>query len=293
MEIIRNLNWNRIVNIARWDINTHRQAYVKYSLLQVGVYVIMTMYSYVMLWLGSPGDMIFSDKYVVMSLTTAIGSVHWLQGLLLMSTMFHGLHTRQGRVNELTLPATNLERFLWNVIRTVGANWLFFVVGVLLADLFHAVFVLSVWGSGVQIYSITLDQWHLWSYFYNNNYPFFDRVPGVAGVLLVTGLLLLSRAFVVTFALGSAWKYRRSFATTVLYHILFWAAVVMSMMVLVTVLGSVMTPHSLIHLRFLTHVDSWLWGSVFVVIAAAIYCGIWYLTYRLYCQAQITTRRNP
>lgn len=291
MDMMRNLSWKRVANIAMWDMNINRQAYVKYALFMVGVYVMIAMYSYVAGFLsGSAGA--FSDAGFVLTITAAMGSAHTLQTMLLMSTMFHGLRTRQGRVNELTLPASNQEKFLWHVIRTVAANWVTFAAGVVLADVLHVIFVMSFYGTGVEISSITVRVCRLWTVLLDFG-NIVGYVDGAVVVFLPVGWFLMSRAIFSTFALGSAWKYRRSFVNTLLFHIALWLILLVGVLTAVSFQPFVISPQTLINLRFLIRIDSWLWAFVFMAFASALFFGVWVLTYRLYVKAQITSVRNP
>ena len=72
--------------------------------------------------------------------------------------MFHNLVTKQGRISELTLPATNLERFLWHAGCSFLGTISVFMASVVVADIVHAILGLVVFGI-TDPQSITLATW--------------------------------------------------------------------------------------------------------------------------------------
>lgn len=295
---MNNFDIHRFSNVARWDLNTNRKSYSKYAMLIVCMYVGMAMYSYVSDYLAGKTFDFYgslragfndSDYYKAAGIAAFMAVAFSVQTLLSMSAMFHNLRTRQGRINELTLPATNLEKFTWHVFLIVVANWSLMLVGVLVADALHCLFLLAAYGTSVQVSSITC---HVFDSLFSLQVLelFSDR--GSVSWMVFLATLFFGRAFVATFALGSAWKYRRSLATTILFHILFWLSVVMLFMVVVAVSSALnlLVPE---FVRFITDIGSSFWAFVFMLTGLGVFCGVWYLTYRLYCKAQVTTHRNP
>lgn len=52
----------------------------------------------------------------------------------------HNLRNKQGRIMELTIPATNLEKYTWHSLLTIGGGILLAFVSLLCADAFNALF---------------------------------------------------------------------------------------------------------------------------------------------------------
>lgn len=294
--IMKKFDFSRFLDVARWDLYINRQAYVKYTSMVVGVYVLIAMYTYVTAYLGSDGNELlgyaFNDSIYSTGIAMTSCSLFTFQTLIVMNSMFHGIHTRQGRVNELTLPATNLEKFSWHVVRTLCFNFVTFVVGIWVADALHCLFVWGAYGFDTDISSITGHVFNAFSNF-SQMLPDLHEEVSVALVMTVIAGNLLTYAFVSTFALGSAWKYRRSFATTILYHIVFWLVIVFVSMAMFAVLSPVFAEMGTDIFDFLAKSESWHWALLLLVFSVSVFVVIWYLTYRLYCNAQITTRRNP
>lgn len=290
---MKNFDIHRISNVARWDLNTNRKTYTKYALSVIAMYVVIAMYSYVVDYLGARNDNVrasffegYRDMYFAAGIAAFMATAFSLQTLLFMSAMFHNLRTRQGRINELMLPATNIEKFAWHVFLIVVANWSLMLVGVLVADALHCLFLMAVYGTSVPLASITAS---VFDYLVTMQSLDYNTYVSWIGLL---GFLFFGRAFVATFALGSAWKYRRSLATTMLFHVFFWLSVIMLFMVVVTV-SSVLHLHVPDFIMFLKDMGTSFWAFLFMLLSICTFCGVWYLTYRLYCNAQITTHRNP
>jgi hypothetical protein len=197
--------------------------------------------------------------------------------------IFHNLLTKQGRINELTLPATNLERFLWHVVVIVIGVQVVWFVGVVCSDLLHSLFRLAI--PHAEIDSITYET--CFNYADLHNYPPFGDYT--FGVTLFFAIMFC--CYVRSFCLGNAWKYKYNIPWTFLFYFVFQNAFGLLLLFVIKLFVS---------REFAQNVAEWISGTnptVWVVclniFAVLLYVGIWCLTYRLYCRAQITTRRNP
>lgn len=201
--------------------------------------------------------------------------------------MFHNLLTKQGRIQEFTLPATNLERFLWHAVVTVVGVHLVFIAGVILADLIHILFRLML--PGAEINSIFLYVFVVaWKYWEQINLLSSNHI----GVILFLTLMTLCN--VRTYCLVNAWKYRHNILLTLFIYFL-----LQSILPLIILSVCMLFP---IEKADVSWFASWLIDidehfTPFIicmnVFAALLYVGIWLLTYRLYKRAQLTTKRNP
>ena len=202
--------------------------------------------------------------------------------------MFHNLLTKQGRIQEFTLPATNLERFLWHAVVTVVGVHLVFIAGVILADLIHILFRLIML-PGAEINSIFLYVFVVaWKYWEQINLLSSNHI----GVILYVTLMTL--CYVRSYCLVNAWKYRHNILLTCIFHFL-----LQSILPLIILSVCMLFP---IEKADVSWFASWLIDidehfTPFIicmnVFAALLYIGIWLLTYRLYKRAQLTTKRNP
>ena len=275
-------DFNRFMNVARWDLTVNSKFYTRSALLMVALICmpVVLYYLYNMLTDNSFFATEISDNitfFVVCDIL--LGGAY---AIISSGYMFHNLITRQGRINELTLPATNLERFLWHVVVIVIGVNVVYVAGVVFSDLLHALFRLAI--PDAEIKSIS----------YKLLVDFNDlREMGILryenfGMLLFFGIL--GACYIRTYCLVNAWKYKYNIPWTLLFYFVFQNAFAL----LVLFVVHCMSPELMIRLGdWAANVNPNVWVVCLNVLAAALYAGIWYLTYRLYCRAQITTRRNP
>ena len=286
-------NFQRFLNVARWDIAINRTFYTRMFILVAAIALLPMLAKYLFaLWtiIALGGS---REAYITMNaiddLSALAGATNFLLPLMLtvmMGYMFHNLVTRQGRINELTLPSTNGERFLWHFCLIVGGGLLTGLASILLADLLH---VLLGWAilrqTSFQSYTLLVFK------SYGEVWTFLNNVSAgsVLAALIAAVASLINYSL---FALGSAWRYRYSIAYTLLYM---FAASLLFTVVTGFVVSAIVNRFDNIRalLDSLGNISGTAVGTVVLIGEVAVLGLIWWLTYRLYCRAQITTRRNP
>lgn len=281
------------MNVARWDIAINRTFYTRMFILVAAIALLPMLAKYLFaLWtiIALGGS---REAYITMNaiddLSALAGATNFLLPLMLtvmMGYMFHNLVTRQGRINELTLPSTNGERFLWHFCLIVGGGLLTGLASILLADLLH---VLLGWAilrqTSFQSYTLLVFK------SYGEVWTFLNNVSAgsVLAALIAAVASLINYSL---FALGSAWRYRYSIAYTLLYM---FAASLLFTVVTGFVVSAIVNRFDNIRalLDSLGNISGTAVGTVVLIGEVAVLALIWWLTYRLYCRAQITTRRNP
>ena len=93
------------------------------------------------------------------------------------------------------------------------------------------------------------------------------------------------------YPLFNAWKYRHNIAYTILFYILAWLLLIVLISAYAVCLWD--AADFLYIISFFEDVPSWCLLLVLDVFLAGLLFLMWRCTYRLYCRAQITTRRNP
>lgn len=68
----------------------------------------------------------------------------------------HNLRNKQGRITELTLPATNLEKFTWHALLVLVGGFILCILSLLLADGFNALLTLINYGTENGVKSLTV-----------------------------------------------------------------------------------------------------------------------------------------
>ena len=101
-------------------------------------------------------------------------------------------------------------------------------------------------------------------------------------------IILMFLNFISTFSLGSALKYRHTFGYVLLFHIMMQVA----SLFIFGFIGALLVRVDY-DIHFIESVPTRLVAWSLVALAAAVCCFMWWLTYRQYCRAQITTRLNP
>jgi hypothetical protein len=207
---------------------------------------------------------------------------------VVLGFMFHNLRNRQGRIAELTLPASNIERFLWHAFVVLVGAHVWFLMSVGLAEILNAILVAVTFNFGDYEYvSLTAK---VCNNFYKTlpTAMFFDEGfhLGAYVAIILSSLLGMS-----VYPLFNAWKYRHNIAYTILFYILAWLLLIVLISVCAVCLWDAADFLDII--SFFEDVPSWCLLLVLDVFLAGLLFLMWRCTYRLYCRAQITTRRNP
>ena len=289
-------DFSRFLNVARWDITINRKFYIRQIVIIAGCVLVPVIFRYLKAvydYLTMSDPISFSQYKSIVALPFHnVESYAYYFCLLFPVAMiqmlcytFHNLTTKQGRINELTLPATNQERFAWHILCKVFGTVLVFIASVLLADLVH---VILGWAM-LRItdpQSLTYATWNLLqgnSVLVNYNGTVYARIS------LRCFLHLLGLSFYSTFLLGSVLKYKHTFGYVLLFHVVFWIASV----ILFGLAACVMAQIDMDKMVVLNAIPQWVQHLLLNLPVLAVLCTMWWFTYRLYCRAQITTRRNP
>lgn len=286
---MKQFNIKRFVNVARWDLTINSPFYTRSAILMMAFIStpIVLFYLYNMLTKGFLLMGSTSDNVEGFALT--IGLIGMAYTVISAGYMFHNLLTKQGRISELTLPATNLERFLWHVVVILIGVPLVFFCGVVVADFLHFLFRLMITNADIQSLTAT----YYWSDFDWNDYHSdgFRNFMNDYGYEVIMAFTIWACCYTRSFSLFNAWKYKYNIPLTFLFYF-----------VLNTVLPLILL---FIGTMFFSKEDvmdfmNWLKDANFHyiltwvdIIGILVYIGIWVLTYQLYKRAQLTTKRNP
>lgn len=284
---MKQFNFHRFINVARWDLTINSKFYLRSSLLVVALccfpIVLVDLYAI----LSGNFDVSREVKYNTEFYAGLISFVGCAYCIIASGYMFHNLVTKQGRINELTLPATNLEKFVWHFLVIAIGTQIVWFAGVICADLLHSFFRLDFpkfLGLSSQTRSITAICFS--GEFFNWTELKFH------GYYIMPLLCLMTYCFLRTFSLVNAWKYKHNIPLTVLLH--FVLNNVLGLIIIIFVTSKF--ANSRAFMEFIDKLDGLNPDVIIVglyVFFALLYCGILYLTYHLYTRAQLTTKRNP
>ena len=286
---MKSFNIKRFLNVARWDLSVNSKFYTRSAIMMMAFIStpIVLFYLYNMLTKGFLLMGNTSDN--VESFAMTIGLIGLAYSVISAGYMFHNLLTKQGRISELTLPATNLERFVWHaVVIMIGVPLVFFC-GVVVADFLHFLFRLMITNADIQ----SLTAAYYWSDFegWHNYSPGFEDFMEDYGYELVTTIIIWGACYTRSFSLFNAWKYKYNIPITFLFYFILWTVLPLVLLFLGTMLFS--KENVLDFMEWFKDANP---HNIIIgmgIVGILVYIGIWLLTYRLYKRAQLTTKRNP
>ena len=279
-------NFHRFINVARWDLTINSRFYLRSSLLVVALCCFPILLVDLYAILSGNVDVSREVKYNTNIFVGLISLVGCSYSVIASGYMFHNLVTKQGRINELTLPATNLEKFIWHFLVIAIGTQIVWFAGVICADLLHSFFRLdfpTFLGISSQTHSMTFQFFDGYFNLRELRYQDYYMTPLV---------MLMVYCFIRTFSLMNAWKYKHNIPLTILLH--FVLNNVLGLIIIIFVTSKF--ANSRAFMEFIEKLDGLNPDAIIVglyVFFALLYCGILYLTYHLYTRAQLTTKRNP
>lgn len=199
---------------------------------------------------------------------------------------FHNLKNKQGRIMELTLPATNIEKFVWHVMLVFLGGALLIFASLLVADLVNFLLGLCFFPDASQIPSLTMQAFRFAFSTLDDEimavFPI-ERLNSMRSV--VFGGLILSPCFYI---LGNAVKYRYNIILT--YIAMFIIENILSISFIYTIVTFVRD----IEQTSMHDVNVTLNGFMMTVavIQLVLAAGCICLAYYLYTKAQITSKLN-
>ncbi|MBO7569977.1 MAG: hypothetical protein J6T11_06475 [Bacteroidaceae bacterium] len=231
----------RFANFATYDLTINKAFYRNMALVTIAGAVCIallgfigryTLYSSVVNnTMSGPAYSYVPDAYSFEGYNwiyfTAMGELGFL---FIMMQIFagcwaHNLRNKQGRINELTLPATNLEKFTWHALLILAGGFILCILSLLLADGFNALLTLISYGAENGIKSLTASVGEMCSFQNIAETVFFrgighssDRAlpqEAVPYFSALTAVTFCSAFFQVTiYFLGNAFKYKYNIVLT-------------------------------------------------------------------------------
>ncbi len=257
---MNNFNKGRFLSVAKWDMTINRQFYLKSAIL---LFVLMALPTFIAICKNNvlEQDFLGIPTYVTTA-GTAITTLNIYIGLLplLFVYTFHNLTSRQGRINELTLPASNLEKYLCHILLILIGSLAVAAVSFFVLDFVHYLCTSANIGFHSDNEFITsmvkVARSELWrdlslNLNWNDNFPF-----------TIWGYLFCLSAFI----LGNAYKYKHNLLLTIM-----WLFVVSFLFAILS-----------------TRIR--MGGLDLILIILTVLC--WVQSFRLYTHAELTTKRN-
>ena len=163
-------NKERFVNFAKYDLAINKSFYRNLSLATIVGTFGIALFGFMIRWniwqnyaseysLNDEGFDTFDFAWDCSGTSACL-----LVFCTLMLTGFcgcwaHNLRSRQNRIMELTLPAANIEKFVWHLVLTVGGGALLVVLSAVLADGLNALLCLFTMPKGAEVPSLIAKMW--------------------------------------------------------------------------------------------------------------------------------------
>lgn len=287
---------NRFLSVGRWDVTVNRRFYTNQAIALLVLAVAPVVLRYLSAW--AAGDVALFGMgtaalypaidmgYWIGFMTGFYRFVFWVLPVVSLSYMLHNMVRKQGRIQELTLPASNVERFLWHLAFCLLAPMVVFFGSMLLADGINMLFA-AVFGCFSQVRSL------ICAFFVRPCSMPVDFSSGMGHPLLGHSFEVLSMlCFMSTFALGNAWKYRYNLIFTCLVLVVLWLVSGICLMFLAGAFLQFAGYDCFADTYCNFDPNGTVMFCLLDLFMLALLVGIWALTYKLYCDAQVTSRRN-
>lgn len=286
----------RFLSVGRWDVTVNKRFYTNQAIALLVLAVAPVVLRYLSAWAAGDVALFGMDTaalYPAMDMGYWIGFmtgfyrfVFWVLPVVSLSYMLHNMVRKQGRIQELTLPASNVERFLWHLAFCLLAPMVVFFGSMLLADGINMLFA-AVFGCFSQVRSL------ICAFFVRPCSMPVDFSSGMGHPLLDHFSEVLSMlCFMSTFALGNAWKYRYNLIFTCLMHVVLWLVSGICLMFLAGAFLQFAGYDCMADTYCNFDPNGTVMFCLLYLFMLALLVGIWALTYKLYCDAQVTSRRN-
>lgn len=289
----------RFLSVGRWDVTVNKRFYTNQAIALLVLAVAPVVLRYLSAWAAGDVALFGRDAaalypamdmgYWIWFIMGFYRFVFWALPVVSLSYMLHNMVRKQGRIQELTLPASNVERFLWHLAFCLLAPMVVFFGSMLLADGINMLFA-AVFGCFSQVRSL------ICGFFFApapHCFKPFDICPEMVDHLLIHSFGVLSMlCFMSTFALGNAWKYRYNLIFTCLMHVVLWFVLGICLMFLAGAFLQFAGYDCMADTYCNFDPNGTVMFCLLDLFMLALLVGMWALTYKLYCDAQVTSRRN-
>lgn len=142
-------NKDRFISFGRYDLIINKAFYRTMALVTIFCSTGLAIIGFFLRWImykAETNSYYFPEFFKLDNVTiTALFIVMFISimHIVFAGCTFHNLRNKQGRTTELTLPATNLEKFTWHVALVTLGGTLIIIAGVVCADIANAILNLA------------------------------------------------------------------------------------------------------------------------------------------------------
>lgn len=302
---------SRFLNFGRYDYIINKTFYRNISLMTISGCLGIAIIGFLIRWsMGvdyyeQTAAMGFSNRYSRSSNPEdlIITSYFILFFCVLMMAIFagytfHNLRNKQGRISELTIPASNLERWSWHLLMSIGGGMLLCLVGVICSDVLNAILNLIVY-HGKCNSSITLQVFRDIFFLpkhtdqgviqFSSNAMFLDLHKTGAAALLTFFIICNFFRELALYIFGNSVKYKYNIILTYI------ATQVIGTIISIALISVLVSFRDVININKIDTIhEYWLDTAYWLLCLGeiAIGCALLWFSYRFYSKAQITTSLN-
>ena len=147
-----NFNSSRYINYAKWDLTINRKFYTNMFIVLAAGVLSVVLVSFMLRWgayeiisAGEDANILLDNRlWRTTMYVLAVGMI----GIEIMSgCLLHPLRNKQGRITNLTLPATSLEKFAWHFTICIGGTFVAFLAATAVCDGLNALASYFAFGS--------------------------------------------------------------------------------------------------------------------------------------------------
>lgn len=283
---------DRLVNFARYDLTINKTFYRNITIATIACMLGITVLGFTIRYgMYTPQDEL-GEWRSYQSYNDCTGTVAMLIGFAgIMYAIFagcwaHNLVTKQGRITELTLPATNAEKFAWHISLMQGAGLLLLLLSLLICDGINALLTLMVYDTSQEgvasMFRIFGDISSALS-ISSADGVVDDPLPYI--IIEIASILATMLTYTI-FVFSNAVKYKYNLIITI---IALWV-----LQIVLNIIGWCLAILFSINFEGLYNSDTVAYtiAILCIVVMAALICILWYFTYKKYRNAQVTSKLN-
>lgn len=292
-------NKDRFLNFGRYDLIINKSFYRTLALVTIFGAIGISALGFVLRYIlyVSFGESGLGNKdlwscHNILFTTLMILALTSIMHIIFAGCTFHNLRNKQGRISELTLPATNLEKYTWHVALVFIGGFAIIIASIACADIVNALLNLAFrpWSDQNSI-ALTIGQLSTGRYPFDGSRSMDDLEDGSNFVKAIafmgTAISLSGYAF---FILGNAIKYKYNIIITYIIYEFSAFALVFSTGYIIT--------HTTVGMpyRFITGEEAVafvkLGCNIVAIFNLLLTLFYFWLSYKLYKKAQITSGWN-
>lgn len=287
------MNVQRLWNFAKYDLATNKVFYRNMALMTFGVMIGLAGLSFWARWGIYHIDPYAQDISLPGHFSNTFGTQAWMiTAISILITAFagcsfHSLRKRTMRLSELTLPASNLEKFVWHVGLGVGGGIVLTLCALLAADLVNYLLHLMTYGNQYT-YSLTTRVL---------NTVLLETIPIGGKHIMTIKVFIFTSALtqVAAFVYGNTVKYRYNIIFT---HLTLMVITIIGLMLMAQIAEHIAEAQAELDIliaeeqlkRMKEAINMWFTiGSIGFTLLGGL---LLWLGYRRYGKAQITSRLN-